>query len=88
MQGRNGDENVENGLTDTVGEGESSSSGKSSINIYTLSCVKWITGEKLLCNTERSLVLCDGIGREALEGKDVFIITADSNHMVETNTTL
>ena len=58
------------------------------VSIYIHYRVKWITGEKLLCNTERSLVLCDGIGREALEGKDVFIITADSNHMVETNTTL
>ena len=38
-------------------------------------------------------MLCDGLerdgkGREALEGKDVFIVTAVSNRMVETNTTL
>ena len=49
MQGRNGDADVENGLVDTVGEGESETNGET-INIYTLSGVRWIVGEKLLCS--------------------------------------
>ena len=49
MQGRNGDTDVENGLVDTVEEGESGVYGESSINIYMLSGVRWIAGE-LLCN--------------------------------------
>ena len=32
------------------GEGESGPNGESSINVYTLSGVRWITGEKSLCN--------------------------------------
>ena len=51
MQGKDGDADVENGLVDTVGERGSRMNGESSINIYTLSCVKWIVGEKLLYNT-------------------------------------
>ena len=39
------------GLVDTVGEGGSGTKGESSINIYTLSCARWIAGEKLLCST-------------------------------------
>ena len=49
MQGRNGDS--ENGLVDTVGEGKSETNGEISINIYTLSGIRWIAGEKLLCST-------------------------------------
>ena len=49
MQGRNGDEDVENGLVDTVREGDSGTNGESSINIYTLPCVKQIACEKLVC---------------------------------------
>ena len=47
--GKNGDADVENGLVDTVEEGESGVYGESSINIYMLSGVRWIAGE-LLCN--------------------------------------
>ena len=36
MQGRNGDADVEDGLENTVGEGESGMNGEYSINIYTL----------------------------------------------------
>ena len=36
---------------DTVGEGVSGRNGESSINIYTLSCARWIAGEKLPCST-------------------------------------
>ena len=36
---------VENGLVDTVGEGESGANWESSIDIYTLSCVKQIASE-------------------------------------------
>ena len=51
MQGRNADTNVENGLVDTVEERESGMNGESSINIYTVSGVRWIAGKKLLCST-------------------------------------
>ena len=45
QQGRNGDADVENGPVDTVWEGKSGMNWKSSIDIYTLSCVKqiWLT---------------------------------------------
>ena len=42
---------MENGLVDTVGEGESGMNGEGSLNIYTLSCVQQMAGEKLLYNT-------------------------------------
>ena len=57
LQGRHGGADVGNGLVDTVGEGESETNGESSVNIYSLSGVRWIVGEKLLHNTG-SLVLC------------------------------
>ena len=50
FQGRNGDADIENRLLDTVGEEESGTSRESSIDKYTLSCVKQIAGEKLLYN--------------------------------------
>ena len=40
LERRNGDENIENKLVDTVGKGGGEVSGESSINISTLSCVK------------------------------------------------
>ena len=36
---------------DTVGEGESEMNGESSIHKDTLSGLRWIAGEKLLCST-------------------------------------
>ena len=67
--------------------------GKSNINIYTLSGIRWITGEKLLFSTG-SPVLCsvvtwgDGMG-DAWEEHDVRIIMADLHYYKgETNTTL
>ena len=51
----NGDKDVETGVVDTVGEGESGINGESSINIYTLSCVKQIGIERLLHNTGAQL---------------------------------
>ena len=36
---------------DTVGEGKSGTNGESSIEIYTLPCIKEIVGEKMLYNT-------------------------------------
>ena len=51
MQGRNGDENEENGLVDTVRDGERETNGESSTDIYTLSGVRGTAGEKLLCST-------------------------------------
>ena len=80
---------------DTVGEGESGVNGENTINIYTLPGVRWIAGEDL-CSIG-SPVLCsvmtwrDGMGeeREALEGRDVYIIMADSlSCMAETKTAL
>ena len=50
MQGRHGDSDV-NRHVNTVGEGESGMNGESSINIYTLSCVKWIADGKILYHT-------------------------------------
>ena len=51
LQEWNGDASIENGLVHTVWEGESGTNGESSINIYTLSCVKQMDSGKLLCNT-------------------------------------
>ena len=51
LQGKNEDADIEKGFVDTVGEGESMMGEESSINMYTLPCVKSIAGEKLLCNT-------------------------------------
>ena len=48
MQGRNGHTDVENGLVDVAGEGESGMNGESGISIYTLPRVKWAAGEKFL----------------------------------------
>ena len=50
FHGRNGDADVGNGLLDTAGEGERGMSGESSINIYTLPCVKPTAGNELLYN--------------------------------------
>ena len=91
--GRNGDTDVENGIKDTVREGESGTYGESSVNIHILSGVRWIAGEKLLPSTG-SPVLCsvvtwgDGMG-DAWEEHDVCIIMADFYYYTgETNTTL
>ena len=40
-----------NGLVDTVGEGESGMNGERNFNIFTLSSVRWIAGEKSLYST-------------------------------------
>ena len=48
LQGRNGDADIENGLGNIAGEGESGGNGESSTNLYTLSTVRWTAGEKLL----------------------------------------
>ena len=44
VQGRNGNADVDNELADTV-KGGGGTNGESSINIYTLSCRKWIVGK-------------------------------------------
>ena len=51
MQGRSGGADIGKGLVDIGGEGESVTNGESSIDMCTLSCVRWIAGEKLLYNT-------------------------------------
>ena len=48
MQGRKGNAELENGLLDTVWEGQSDTNGESSVDIYTLPSVRWIGGEKVL----------------------------------------
>jgi len=40
LHGRNRDADVENGLMDTVREGEGGTNGESNTDIYTLPCVK------------------------------------------------
>ena len=50
MRGRSEDTDVVHGLVDTVREGKGGMNGKSSINMYTLLCVKQIAGGKLLYN--------------------------------------
>ena len=70
--------------------------GESSINIYILSCVKLIVGEKLLYNTGSPVwcsVMTQRVGweeqREAQEGGNTCIIMADLHcYIAETNTTL
>ena len=59
MQGRNGDAGVEHGLVDTLGEGVNGMNGESCINIYTLSCVKWIVGKKLQLNILNELLMTE-----------------------------
>ena len=54
MQGRNEDTDVENGLVDTVEEGERGMNGKGSTDGYTLSCAKQTAGGKLMYNTQSS----------------------------------
>ena len=54
MQGRNRDADIENGLVDTAGEGEWGTNLESSIEIYSLPCVKWIAGGKLPYKTGSS----------------------------------
>ena len=39
------------GLVGTMKEGKSGKNGESGISLYTLSCVRWMAGEKLLCST-------------------------------------
>ena len=51
LQGRNGDDDVENRLMDTVEERESGVNGESSLDIFTIPCVKYIAGEKSLNKT-------------------------------------
>ena len=52
MQERNGAEDVEKGIVATVAEGVSGMNGESSINLYTLSRVRWIAAEGLLGSTQ------------------------------------
>ena len=46
-----GDVDIENRLVNIVGGGKSGTNGESSINIYTLLCVKQMAGGKLLYDT-------------------------------------
>jgi len=76
---------------DTAGEGESGMNGESCINIYTLSCVRWMAF-KLLCSTTSPVwhsVMTWKSGMGGAEGRDICIIMAISCCcMEETNTIL
>ena len=52
LQGKNGDEDIESGLGNTLLEREGGVNAESSINIYTLSTVRWTAGEKLPCSRD------------------------------------
>ena len=53
---------------DTLGEGENEMDGESSINIYSLSGIRWKAEEKMLCSTG-SPVWCSLITwRDGMEG--------------------
>ena len=51
MQARSKEAGMEDGLVDTVREGESGMSGESRTDVYTLPWVKQITSGKLLSST-------------------------------------
>ena len=97
LQGKNGDSDAENSFVDTAGEGESGTNGESSIDIYTLSCVKYTASDKLLHKTgsppaddlwwpgERAWG--GGRGREAQEGRDTCMVDSHC-YSAEANTTL
>ena len=54
LQGRKRDADVENGLVDTGGDGEGGTNWESSMDIYTLPCVKEIASGKMLYSTGSS----------------------------------
>ena len=69
------------GLVDTAGEGERERNWESSIDIYTLSCVKELVGSFHTTQGGCSLALCDdlegwdeGERRDAQEGGDKYIL--------------
>ena len=71
LHGRNGNATEKNELVDTVRKGVSGMNGESSINIYTLLCVKQTVIEKLLNNTRSPVwpsVMGWEEGRETQEG--------------------
>ena len=68
MKGGKGDADVENRPGDTVGEGESGANGESSINTYTPLGVRWIDGERLVCNTGSPVWLLLMIWRKGIWG--------------------
>ena len=50
LQGKHRDTDVDSGLVDAAGEGESGKDGESSVSICTLSAIRCIAGEKLPCS--------------------------------------
>ena len=72
MQGRNRESDVENGLVDTVGEGEGGMNRTSLIDIYTPPCVKQTAGGSLLYRTRNSApcsVMTYRVGWEEVGGR-------------------
>ena len=65
---------VENGVVDTVGEGEGGMGWDSGTDLYTLPCVKSVAHVKLLYNTECSARCCvmtrrGGVGKAGMGGR-------------------
>ena len=93
--GKTRDTDVENGPTDTAGEGGFGTNWERSIETFPLPGVKQIANGKLLYNPGSSdPVLCDNlegwmgweVGEEAQEGGDICVPMADSWWcMAETN---
>lgn len=52
FSGKEGRHRCRDGLVDTAGEGESGTDRRSSIDIYTLLCVKQTAADKLVYNAE------------------------------------
>ena len=74
---------------DIVGEGESGTNGESSTNIYTLSHVRQMSGEKLLCSKGRPVWRSAMIWKDGMGGGEVCTSMTDLHCcMAETNTTL
>ena len=95
MEGSSGATDIGNRLVDTGGEGKGGTNWESSIETYTLPCVKldsqWkftVWSRVTLCGNLESW---DGVGgrREVQEEGDLCVSVADSCcYMVETNTKL
>ena len=80
MQGNSGDSDVENGLVDTLGEGETDRNGESTIDMYTLPCATKIAGEKQGAQPGalwRPGGVWSRMRREVHKGGDTCIIMAD-----------
>ena len=89
LQGRGRDADVENRSVNTRERGGGTDWGSGADTHTTVR--KWTARGESLCSTGAQPLLCDshGGGREAQEGEDIRILTADSLYwMAETNNTV